>query len=169
VPQLVVVKSSEVATAGLAGRLGTAGVTVIRAAMRRVRLTAPCLLAVALVAPPVADAQQPTEKVPRIGWLSPGPGTIRESSRKALQELGYIEGRTISLEVRGAGDNLSRLPTLAAELVEAKVDVIVAVSLPVPYGRPTRRLGRFQSSWRLGALAYSNRELWPASPGRGAT
>jgi ABC-type uncharacterized transport system substrate-binding protein len=90
-----------------------------------------CALALALLAGPVgAKAQQPAEKVLRIGWLTPGTGTIRESFRKALYELGYIEGRTISFEVRGAGDNLSRLPMLAAELVEAKVDIIVAVSLP---------------------------------------
>jgi putative tryptophan/tyrosine transport system substrate-binding protein len=82
-----------------------------------------CALALALLA-------EPAEKVLRIGWLTPGTGTIRESFRKALYELGYIEGRTISFEVRGAGDNLSRLPMLAAELVEAKVDIIVAVSLP---------------------------------------
>jgi putative ABC transport system substrate-binding protein len=99
--------------------------------MRLARRTVLATLALALLAGPVgAKAQQPAEKVPRIGWLTPGTGTIRESFRKALYELGYIEGRTISFEVRGAGDNLSRLPMLAAELVEAKVDIIVAVSLP---------------------------------------
>jgi putative ABC transport system substrate-binding protein len=46
----------------------------------------------------------------------------------ALQELGYIEGQSITLETRHAEGSLDRLPELAADLVRLKVSVIVAVS-----------------------------------------
>lgn len=44
-----------------------------------------------------------------------------------LGELGHVEGRNISIERRSAGGQLERLPALMAELVELRVDVIVAV------------------------------------------
>jgi len=43
-----------------------------------------------------------------------------------LQELGYVEGQNLALEVRGAEGKFDRFPDLAAELVHLKVDVIVA-------------------------------------------
>ena len=46
--------------------------------------------------------------------------------RSSLRELGYVEGRTIIIEYRSAEGRAERLPALAAELVERKVDVIVA-------------------------------------------
>jgi putative tryptophan/tyrosine transport system substrate-binding protein len=45
---------------------------------------------------------------------------------RGLRELGWIEGQTIAIEYRWAEGNIDRLPALAAELVQAKVDVIVA-------------------------------------------
>jgi putative ABC transport system substrate-binding protein len=48
---------------------------------------------------------------------------------KALRESGYIEGRNILIERRYAEGKLDRLPALARELVEARVDVIVAVAI----------------------------------------
>ena len=47
-------------------------------------------------------------------------------SCQGLHELGYIEGKTIVIEPRHAGDRAERLPDLAAELVRLNVDVIVA-------------------------------------------
>jgi len=49
-----------------------------------------------------------------------------EAFRHGLRELGYVEGKTIIIEERSADEKYDRLPSLAAELVRLKVDVIVA-------------------------------------------
>jgi ABC-type uncharacterized transport system substrate-binding protein len=49
---------------------------------------------------------------------------------RGLHELGYVDRRNISLEVRWAEDRLERLPALAAELVRLKMDVIVTHGVP---------------------------------------
>ncbi len=76
-----------------------------------------------------ADAQQPA-KVARIGFLGvTGPSTaahLLEAFREGLRELGWVEGKNIAIEYRSAEGRPERLPTLAAELVRLKVDVIVA-------------------------------------------
>ena len=46
----------------------------------------------------------------------------------ALHELGYVEGRNLVIERRWAEGKVDRLPGLARELVQLKVDAIVAVS-----------------------------------------
>lgn len=50
-----------------------------------------------------------------------------EAIRRRLTELGYSEGRNISIEYRYAEGRLDRLPTLAAELVALQPDVILAI------------------------------------------
>jgi len=50
--------------------------------------------------------------------------------RHRLRDLGYEEGRNLSIEYRWAEGRNDRLPALAAELVRLKVDVIVAVATP---------------------------------------
>ncbi|HXV78364.1 MAG TPA: ABC transporter substrate-binding protein [Candidatus Binatia bacterium] len=75
-----------------------------------------------------AEAQQPTH-APRIGFLT-GPPLSAQSARtdafrQGLRDLGYVEGKNIVIEWRSAEGNLDRMPTLAAELVQLKVDVIV--------------------------------------------
>jgi len=50
--------------------------------------------------------------------------------RDALHELGYVEGKNVQLEVRWGNGEFDRLPALAAELVQLKVDVIVAATSP---------------------------------------
>src|SRR5262249_38926927 len=72
--------------------------------------------------------QQPG-KVYRIGVLEPasaaeGAGGL-EALRQGLRELGYVEGRNLTLEVRWAEGRPERLPDLAAELVRLPVDLIV--------------------------------------------
>src|SRR5215510_7330352 len=79
------------------------------------------------------DAQQPT-KVPRIGWLELGsPSTnqhLREAFRQGLHELGYVEGQNIVVEWRWADGREDRLPDLAAELVQIKVNAIITAGTP---------------------------------------
>ncbi len=69
---------------------------------------------------------QPGTRVRRLGWLSPLVSP-RPTFRDAMRELGHVEGKTFVFETRIAEDKYERLPALAAELVSAKVDLIVAV------------------------------------------
>ena len=82
----------------------------------------------AAVWPLVARAQQPVEKVPRIGLLWPGasvPASPRmESFRRGLREQGYVDGRNVVIELRYAQGGPQQLPDLAADLVRTNVDVI---------------------------------------------
>jgi len=94
------------------------------------------VITVTLTSVHLAEAQQPAEKVPRIGYLSTSSRTIESKSpameafRQGLQELGYVEGKNISIEYRYAEGKSERLPELAAELVRLQVDVIVAPGTP---------------------------------------
>lgn len=80
-----------------------------------------------------AFAQQPG-KVWRIGWLS---SSAREDSPTStvsqlsllMRGLGYIEGKNLVIERRNADGKYERLPGLAAELVQMKVDVIVTFGI----------------------------------------
>src|SRR4029453_1569353 len=75
-----------------------------------------------------AVAQQPT-KVPRIGYLTGASlsanSARHEAFRQGLRQLGYVEGKNIIIEWRSAEEKFDRLPTLAADLVRLKVDIIV--------------------------------------------
>jgi putative ABC transport system substrate-binding protein len=96
--------------------------------MKRAAVPSILVAAVLVALGVIAEAQQP-KKVPRIGYLSPSdPGsesTRSEAIRRALRELGYIEGQNIAIEYRYAEGKVDRLPDLAAELVRLKVDLIV--------------------------------------------
>jgi putative tryptophan/tyrosine transport system substrate-binding protein len=83
-----------------------------------------------LVTPLLVKAQQ-LGKVYRIGWISLEKASSGiESFRSGLSDLGWIEGRNIAIETRFADNKPDRLPALAAELVELKVDVIVTHTTP---------------------------------------
>jgi putative ABC transport system substrate-binding protein len=94
------------------------------------------LVAVVLLALGVIAEAQQTKKVPRIGYLSSfEPATDfaqAEGIRRALRELGYIEGQNIATEYRYAEGKYDRLPELADELVRLKVDIIVAAGGSIP-------------------------------------
>ena len=87
----------------------------------------------ALVAPLASFAQQ-QGKVWRVGFLSPASATFSSSNTnaflKGMRELGYVEGKNLVIEWRFADGKFERLPGLAAELVQLKVDVIVVQSSP---------------------------------------
>jgi putative ABC transport system substrate-binding protein len=83
-----------------------------------------------LVAWPLCIAAQQAQRVFRIGVLSPGtppPGPL-DALRQGLRELGYEDGRNISIEWRFSGATDERLRDLAKELVHLKVEVIVAIN-----------------------------------------
>jgi putative ABC transport system substrate-binding protein len=67
----------------------------------------------------------------RVGVLAQDlqPGLL-ETFRSELRKLGYVEGAGLSIEVRNAGGRNERLKALAEELLQAKVEVIVAVNTP---------------------------------------
>jgi putative tryptophan/tyrosine transport system substrate-binding protein len=88
------------------------------------------LLGAAAVWPAAVVAQSRT---PRIGVLAlgnPDPQIFLNEFREGLRELGYIEGQNIRLEVRSAGGDANKLAPLAAELIAAKVDMIVGFQTP---------------------------------------
>ena len=86
------------------------------------------VLALSLLAAPLAAEAQQAAKVARIGYLSNSLAAsphLREAFRQGLRDLGYVEGRNLVIEYRDAEGKVERLPALAAELVALKVDVIV--------------------------------------------
>jgi putative tryptophan/tyrosine transport system substrate-binding protein len=92
-----------------------------------------CLGAV-LATPLAVEAQQPARRMHRIGFLAVGDAASSSPYRSAftdgMRQLGYHEAKDYSIEARYAEGKLDRLRTLAAELVELKVDVIVLGSIP---------------------------------------
>ncbi len=91
-------------------------------------------IAISLFAAPIAAQDKPAGKVWRIGILQTS-APKDEAGRVAaleqgLAELGYFGGRNIVLVNRNAGQQVGRLPEFAAELVRARVDVIVTSTNP---------------------------------------
>jgi putative ABC transport system substrate-binding protein len=81
-----------------------------------------------------AQAQQ-SAKVSRVGYLTAGGdsknlGPEAQTFRQGLRDLGYIEGKNLAIEYRGAEGKQDRIPGLVAELVGINVDVLVITSLP---------------------------------------
>ena len=89
-----------------------------------------CLLVIAS-AGSSSDAQ-PATRIPKIGFLATttqGPiAHLIAAFREGLRELGYVEGKTVLLEVRLAERAVERVPELARELVALKPDVIVTTN-----------------------------------------
>ena len=80
-----------------------------------------------------AGAQQATKTIPRIGFISStgSPGSrapLLDEFRLGLQDLGYIEGKNVLIERRYAEGRLDLMPALVDELVQEKVDAILAVN-----------------------------------------
>jgi putative tryptophan/tyrosine transport system substrate-binding protein len=87
------------------------------------------MLILSLLTAPLTSQAQHTAPVPRLGLLMPGSASAFasriEAFRHGLRDLGYVEGRTITLEARFADGQADRLPALVAELVRLPVDVLV--------------------------------------------
>jgi putative ABC transport system substrate-binding protein len=84
------------------------------------------ICAVLLAFCPPASAQHP-EKVHRVGYLAAasGPSPFLAAFKQGLRELGYVQGRNVTIEYR-ASEARDQLNAMAAELVKLKVDVILA-------------------------------------------
>jgi putative tryptophan/tyrosine transport system substrate-binding protein len=88
-------------------------------------------LILSLLVVPLATQAQPAGQMPRVGVLVPGappgePGGWLDRFRQGLRDLGYVEGQTITLEVRWDEFKPERWPDLVADLVRLPVDIIVA-------------------------------------------
>jgi putative ABC transport system substrate-binding protein len=100
--------------------------------MRRREFIAGLCIATAL--PLAVRAQQTMSKMRRIGFLTretdASISTQIDAFRQRLRELGWVEGKSISIVYRDAKSQLDRLRALAGELVALNVDVIVTVYTP---------------------------------------
>ena len=84
---------------------------------------------------PFAAQAQQASKIPRVGMLWHAANASEEAPylgpfRQGLNDLGYVESKNIALEDRFAAEHYERFDGLAPELVQLKVDVLVAVTQP---------------------------------------
>jgi putative ABC transport system substrate-binding protein len=97
------------------------------------KITVLVLCAVLFVLSDSVSAQQ-AGKIFRIGYLdsstASGSASLVEAFRQELSELGWIEGKNLTIEYRFAEGKTERLPELAADLVRLKIDLIVATGRP---------------------------------------
>jgi putative tryptophan/tyrosine transport system substrate-binding protein len=101
--------------------------------MNKCKLVSFALGVALLVVGYIVEAQQPAQ-IPRIGYISgtgdpSNQGPYVEALRRGLRDLGYVEGKNIIIEYRGAEGKLERVRDIVKELVQLKVDVLVA---PIP-------------------------------------
>jgi putative ABC transport system substrate-binding protein len=97
------------------------------------------IVAVFLLATPLAAGGQPRGRVPRVGVLANGSVATSppvDAFRRGLRDFGYVEGQNIALEIRWAEGRFERLPELAVELVRWNPDVLVTAG---PYGLQAAR------------------------------
>lgn len=103
-----------------------------RLALRALALS--CASAITVLGSPLARAVEPAQRVMRLGFVgAQSPSALARGDAaffKRLGELGWIEGRNLTVERRWAEGHLDRLPALMADVVNGKVDVIVTASTP---------------------------------------
>jgi putative tryptophan/tyrosine transport system substrate-binding protein len=83
---------------------------------------------------PLAARAQQTGKVWHIGMMDSVPLALNSANldafRNGLRSLGYLEGQNLHIDYRSADGEIERFPAIAAELVHAKVDVLVTRGTP---------------------------------------
>jgi len=95
----------------------------------KVRRSLVLALVLSLLTPLGAEAQSLEKSLPRIGYLSVGSESHREAAfRQGLRDLGYIDGKNITIEYRFAEGDDNRLSGFASELVRLNVNIIVVSS-----------------------------------------
>jgi len=93
------------------------------------------LLSAFLFANAWAGDAPPQKKIARIGYISgtgsaANQGPYVDALRDGLRKLGHVEGKSFTIEYRGAEGRMDRVSNLVAELIELPVDLIVAPILP---------------------------------------
>ena len=84
-----------------------------------------------MLAPSFVAWAHSSAATPRLGWLATSaPGPFDQAFRQGLGEVGYIEGRDITIDWRWVAGEFARLPTVAAELLDLKPDILVAGGTP---------------------------------------
>jgi putative ABC transport system substrate-binding protein len=96
-------------------------------------LKSPIILLLALTVAYVQPAETQQPKIPRIGYVSSlgdsnNPGFHVEAFRQGLRDLGYIEAKNILIEYRYPEGIVDRIPSLLAELVQLKIDLLVVTN-----------------------------------------
>src|SRR6187402_270571 len=93
-------------------------------------VTVSVIIAIILASFLSAEAQQTTKAIPRIGFISSSTSDppVLEAFQQGLRDFGYVEGKNVLIESRYGEGRLDRMPTLVNELVQEKVDVIVATN-----------------------------------------
>jgi hypothetical protein len=166
-------------------------IRIAEATMRRRELIT--ALGGAAAWPLVAYAEEPPKPV--IGFLSSASAAasvpIVAAFREGLNETGFVEGRNVAIEFRNAEGHYDRLPALAAELVNRKVNVIFAnggsapalaakaatTTIPIVFetgGDPVRaglvaslnRPGGNITGGELDGIGTQRQASWPASSDR---
>src|SRR5712691_5877264 len=89
-------------------------------------LSAP-LVAAALLLGSASFAPAQSERLPKVGYLGFGAASPPTPFQNRMKELRYSEGKEVTVEYRFAEGRPGELPRLARELVDAKVDVIMAI------------------------------------------
>ena len=72
---------------------------------------------------------QQGDKTPHVGYIragTPNNDPFREAFVRGMRDLGYVEGRNIAFEFRNYGDDVDSIATHISDLLQAKVDIIVA-------------------------------------------
>jgi putative ABC transport system substrate-binding protein len=90
------------------------------------------MLTLSLLAAPLAAEAQPPGKVYRIGYLAtiPPPAHLWEALLDGLRERGYSEGQNLVFERRFSEGHAERFPAFAAEMVQLRVDCVIAITTP---------------------------------------
>ena len=113
----------------------------------------------AVVWPMTLRAQQ-ASKFYRLAYLALAGDLDAVIVKQRLNELGYGEGKNLIFDFRSAEGEYTRLPRLAAALVETNPDVIVPVSVPRPLRQRKPRRGAYRSYspvWVIQSVLASSR------------